>query len=79
MEARAGAAPTGSRGGQVGFTEFLKTAKPDGYTVFWALLPAVPSNYLDPKRKATFTRKEYNDYWADCEKTVKAVLDATSK
>jgi tripartite-type tricarboxylate transporter receptor subunit TctC len=46
-------------GGQVGFTEFLKTAKPDGYTIVWALLPGTPASYLDPKRQAKFTRKDF--------------------
>ena len=46
-------------GGQIGFTEFVKTAKPDGQTLVFVLLPAVPSNYLDPKRKAVFSRKDF--------------------
>lgn len=46
-------------GGQVGFTEFVKTAKPDGYTIVWALLPGTPASYLDPKRQARFTRKDF--------------------
>jgi tripartite-type tricarboxylate transporter receptor subunit TctC len=46
-------------GGQVGFTEFLKTAKPDGYTIVWALLPGTPASYLDPKRQAKFTRQDF--------------------
>lgn len=46
-------------GGQVGFTEFLKTAKPDGYTIVWALLPGTPASYLDPKRQAKFARKDF--------------------
>ena len=46
-------------GGQVGFTEFVKTAKPDGYTIIWALLPGTPASYLDPKRQAKFTRQDF--------------------
>jgi len=46
-------------GGQVGFTDFVKTAKPDGYTIVWALLPGTPASYLDPKRQAKFTRKDF--------------------
>ena len=46
-------------GGQVGFTEFVKTAKPDGYTIVWALLPGTPASYLDPKRQAKFARKDF--------------------
>ncbi len=43
--------------GQVGMTEFVTTAKPDGYTVVWSLLPGTPASYLDPERKAVFTLK----------------------
>lgn len=46
-------------GGQVGFTDFVKTAKPDGYTIVWALLPGTPASYLDPKRQARFSRKDF--------------------
>jgi tripartite-type tricarboxylate transporter receptor subunit TctC len=46
-------------GGQIGFTEFIKTAKPDGYTIGIAMLPAIPAAYLDPRRKATFGRKDF--------------------
>jgi len=46
-------------GGQIGFTEFVRTAKPDGYTIGISMLPAIPSAYLDPKRKAVFGRKDF--------------------
>ena len=44
-------------GSQVGLTELVK-AKPDGYTIAYANLPAVLAIYLDPERKSVFTRKD---------------------
>lgn len=43
---------------QIGLT-FLSQAKPDGYTIGYTLLPTTPSAYLDPKRKAAFTRDSF--------------------
>jgi tripartite-type tricarboxylate transporter receptor subunit TctC len=45
--------------GQVGLTEFVQTAKPDGYTIAWTLLPGTPASYLDPERKCIFTLKDF--------------------
>ena len=41
---------------QVGLSE-VAAAKPDGYTFVMSVLPTAASIYLDPERKATFTRK----------------------
>jgi tripartite-type tricarboxylate transporter receptor subunit TctC len=43
-------------GGQVGFTE-LSRSRPDGYTIGNLILPTVITTYLDPDRKAVFSRK----------------------
>ncbi len=45
-------------GGQVGMTDFVTTAKPDGYTLVWTIIPNVNSSYLDPERKAVYTFKD---------------------
>ncbi len=42
-------------GGQVGTTEFMTTAKPDGYTFLHFTLPTLNTLYLNPERKAAFT------------------------
>lgn len=42
---------------QIGVTEVVM-AKPDGYTLLWSVLPTQASIYLDPDRKATFSRKD---------------------
>ena len=42
---------------QIGVTEALR-AKPDGYTLFWSVLPTQLSIYLDPERQAAFTRAD---------------------
>jgi tripartite-type tricarboxylate transporter receptor subunit TctC len=42
-------------GGQVGFTE-LPRSRPDGYTIGNLILPTVITTYLDPQRKAVFSR-----------------------
>ncbi len=45
-------------GGQVGMTE-LSTSKPDGYTFGFTPIPSGITMYLDPERKAVFTRKSF--------------------
>lgn len=45
-------------GGQVGFTE-LARSKPDGYTIGNLILPTVITTYLDPDRKAVFSRQSF--------------------
>jgi tripartite-type tricarboxylate transporter receptor subunit TctC len=45
-------------GSQVGVTE-LSLAKPDGYTIGVTAFPAVITTYLDPTRKASFSRKSF--------------------
>jgi len=42
---------------QIGVTEALR-ARPDGYTIFWSILPTQASIYLDPARQAAFERKD---------------------
>ena len=44
---------------QVGMT-FVATSAPDGYTVGYALWPALITLYLDPARKASFSRKSFD-------------------
>lgn len=44
-------------GNQIGITEMVR-AKPDGYTVGYTLLPTSITIYLDPQRKALFSRKD---------------------
>ncbi len=44
-------------GNQVGITA-LTQAKPDGYTIGYTLLPTAITIYLDPERKAVFSRKD---------------------
>lgn len=43
---------------QVGTTEFVR-ARPDGYTVGYVVIPTVMTTYLNPERKAIFTRKSF--------------------
>jgi tripartite-type tricarboxylate transporter receptor subunit TctC len=45
-------------GGQVGFTE-LSRSRPDGHTIGNLILPTVITTYLDPQRKAVFSRKSF--------------------
>lgn len=45
-------------GGQVGFTELVRS-KPDGYTIGNLILPTVITTYLNPERKAVFSRKSF--------------------
>ena len=44
--------------GQIGLTRW-RTAKPDGYTFGTVNFPIAVSGYLDPARKATYTRKSF--------------------
>ncbi len=43
---------------QVGMTE-LVGSKPDGMTLGYAVLPAVQTSYLDPRRRAIYTAKSF--------------------
>jgi tripartite-type tricarboxylate transporter receptor subunit TctC len=43
---------------QVGLTELVR-AKPDGYTLSYAVLPTVVTHYLDPARRAIYTAKSF--------------------
>ncbi|HEX2924025.1 MAG TPA: tripartite tricarboxylate transporter substrate binding protein [Chloroflexota bacterium] len=45
-------------GGQVGYTA-LTQAKPDGYTIGSTNYPSAVITYLDPERKASYTRKDF--------------------
>ena len=44
-------------GNQIGISELVQ-AKPDGYTIGYTLLPTTITIYLDPERKAIFSRKD---------------------
>ena len=48
----------GGAGGQIGFTEIARS-KPDGYTIGFLIIPTVITTYLDPDRKAVFSRKSF--------------------
>ncbi len=48
----------GGAGGQIGFTEIARS-RPDGYTIGYLILPTVITTYLDPDRKAVFSRKSF--------------------
>jgi len=41
--------------GQVGLTEFLHNARPDGYMLAAYLSPTIEAGYLDPERQAVYT------------------------
>src|SRR6195952_5052851 len=43
---------------QVGMTELVRS-KPDGMTLGYAVLPALLTSYLDPRRQAIYTRKSF--------------------
>ena len=45
-------------GSQIGLTEMTQS-KPDGYTIAYANLPGPITIYLNPDRKATFTKKDF--------------------
>lgn len=45
-------------GSQIGLTEIAK-AKPDGYTIGIVTLPTAINTYLEPERKAVYTRKDF--------------------
>jgi tripartite-type tricarboxylate transporter receptor subunit TctC len=44
---------------QVGTTEYLQKAGTDGYTILHNVMPSFPAIYLDPDRKAPYTRKDF--------------------
>lgn len=46
-------------GGQIGYTA-LTQAKPDGYTIGTTNFPSAVVSYLDPVRKATYSRKNFD-------------------
>ena len=48
----------GGAGGQIGFTEIAR-GRPDGYTMGYLIIPTVITTYLDPDRKAVFSRKSF--------------------
>ena len=48
----------GGGGSQVGNTE-VALAKPDGYTLAYMAMPTIITSYLDPERKAAYTRKSF--------------------
>jgi tripartite-type tricarboxylate transporter receptor subunit TctC len=43
---------------QIGITELVR-AKPDGYTIGYTQLATVVTHYLDPRRQAIYTRKDF--------------------
>jgi tripartite-type tricarboxylate transporter receptor subunit TctC len=45
-------------GGQIGFTEIARS-RPDGHTIGNLILPTVITTYLDPQRKAVFSRTSF--------------------
>lgn len=45
--------------GQVGLTDFVGTAKPDGYTLTGLNSPNSESTWLDPERKAVYNRASF--------------------
>jgi len=45
-------------GSQVGNTE-VALAKPDGYTIGYSAIPTIITSYLDPERKAAYTRASF--------------------
>ncbi len=44
---------------QVGTTEYMSKAGTDGYTVYFAFSPNIHVPYLDPDRKASYSRKDF--------------------
>ena len=46
-------------GNQIGTTFYVNTAGTDGYTLLHATLSSCPVVYLDPDRKATYSRKNF--------------------
>ncbi|WP_170985187.1 tripartite tricarboxylate transporter substrate binding protein [Roseomonas sp. AR75] len=45
-------------GSQIGITEFLRS-RPDGLTLAFAVLPTLITHYLDPSRRAPYTRADF--------------------
>ncbi len=48
----------GGAGSQIGLTELAKS-KPDGYTIGFTNLPTSLPTYMDPERKAVYSRKDF--------------------
>jgi len=48
----------GGAGSQVGLTEFVRT-RPDGHSIALTSLPPTITTYLDPQRKALYSRKDF--------------------
>jgi tripartite-type tricarboxylate transporter receptor subunit TctC len=46
-------------GSQIGTTEYLNKAGTDGYTLLNCVLSSFPAVYLDPARKAPYSRKDF--------------------
>jgi len=44
---------------QLGATDLVTNTKPDGYTLYANELPSTAMTYLDPSRKAIYTRKDF--------------------
>lgn len=64
-------------GSQVGVTE-LSTAKPDGLVIGITAFPAVITTYLDPQRKAVFSRKSFEPIGAFMDNPVVSSVAAGS-
>jgi tripartite-type tricarboxylate transporter receptor subunit TctC len=46
-------------GGAIGINEYLGKAGTNGYTLLVSILPGHPTTYMDPERKAPYTRNEF--------------------
>ena len=44
-------------GTQIGAQEYVAKAGTDGYMLLYAITPNMPAHYMDPDRKATYTRE----------------------
>ena len=64
-------------GSQVGNTE-VALAKPDGYTLGYAAMPTIITSYLDPERKAAYTRKSFESVARPTADSILLVVQASS-